>query len=348
MAEEGYPARLLLDLLKDLALNYEYQPTASGLRQFGDEHFKGSTTVKGAYLKNRFYDCEKALKSNGENATLNVRDEYFDAIAVKAGYKDLLDYLKAKGYKTQNKPVGGHLNHQVLYQRNPPESAEWLDKYVLGARVLPAFLGVTPVVILVYFMLLQQPQTSVAVYLTGIVICFLLAWGLSGWLATRGKYWENRLFFGDGNKGFATAYFMLYHEPSKYSIEQKQLYRSKVARYFNIDFPKKEDEQEDDTLALQRLHRAAFTIKNVVKSVVIRSALIRYGFLRNLIPSAILAAVLCLPGLVYAWWQADLILMILLGLYAFASIYYYLFHEKAVRRASEAYARYLIDEFLSR
>lgn len=345
MADHGYSAEACLELLKELAIKYEYEPTGPGLHRLGKQGIINGVSEK--YLNNIFLKCKNALDSD-LFATVNFNQDNLDSIAKKAGYENFHAYLNEKGYGIPNKAVDPQLSHQVLYQRNPPESAEWLDKYVLGARVLPAFLGVMPIVILVYFMLLQQSQISAAVYLTGIIICFLLAWGLSGWLATRGKHWENRLFFGNGNKGFATAYFMLYHEPSKYSLEQKQLYRSKVTRYFNIDFPKKEDEQEDDTLALQRLHRAAFTIKNVVKSVVIRSALIRYGFLRNLIPSAILASVLCLPGLVYAWWKADLILMILLGLYAFGAIYYYLFHERAVRRASEAYARYLIDEFLSR
>ncbi|MBL6447067.1 hypothetical protein JMN32_12160 [Fulvivirga sp. 29W222] len=343
MADNGYPVEACLELLKELAYKHNYGPDGPGLYKLGKDCEIG---VPAEYLKNSYYEFSNLLKTNPK-ATKSFKNNYFDVIAREVGCSDLKDFVSRKGYSVPQ-PTEYQASHHVLYQRNPPEAAEWIDKYVLGARVLPALLGVMPLMILIYALLIDRNERSSSIYIIGLLICVALAWGLSGWLATQGKRWEKRLFFSEGRKGFATAYMMLFSIRSKYSDNQKVQYRQKITRYFGIEFPSKEDELEDDKLALQKLHRAVFTLKNVVKSVVIRSALIRYGFLRNLIPAALLAAVLCAPGLLYAWWQADLLFVILLGLYAFASIYYYLFHEKAVRRASEAYARYLIDEFLSR
>ncbi|MBL3656673.1 hypothetical protein [Fulvivirga sediminis] len=345
MADQSYPVQVCLKLLEELAIKHGYKFTGGGLHKLVIDG--KIENVKEKYLKNTFYECRNAQKLDPQ-ATKSFRIENIDAIAKSAGYDDMKDFLSKHNLYASSDPFEVKLSNKLLTDFNPKESSEWLDKYMLGARFLPALLGLIPLVIWIYFSALKDTQETPTLYVIGLFICVALAWGLSAWLATLGKKWEKKIFFAEGQKGFPTAYMMLYGATSKYSEDQKIKYRDKLIRYFDIEMPTKLEEQENEALAVQKLNQASYQLKNVVKSVVIRSALIRYGFLRNLIPSAWLAIILSLPALAYAWWHADILLLSILSIYAFAAACYCMFYEDSVRKSSEAYGRYLIDEFMSR
>ena len=349
MAKEGYPAKALIKLLEEVAEKNEYPPTKSGIARYGKYiHKKGLSFFSDRYLENCYLDFEKALETD-PSAIVNPKQEFFDSIAKNAGYQNLKDFLLKNGYpeKKEQKPVKRtSIDH--LLKRNPPHTKEWLDKYTFGAQIMPAFLGVFPLLITLVLVMPDYKPEAGNYFIFGIVIGFGLVIALSGWLAIAGKRWESKIFFSNGKKGFPTTYLMLFSMKNKFSEAQKQEYRDKVATYFGIHFPTKAEEETDESTAIQKLHQAGVKINKTIKSTVIRSAQIRYGFHRNLIPASIMAMVMAIPGAIYGVWRGNLPLIGCMVWCMAAGLYYYLFHGKWVKMASEAYARYLIDEFLSR
>ena len=350
MAKEGYPAKALIKLLEEVAEKNGYPPNKKGVANYARETAieKGKLIIQERYLENRYHDFTQAMEKD-QSAVVNPKQELFDLIAEQAGYRNLRDFLLKNGHPVEKKqgPVKRtSIDH--LLKRNPPHTKEWLDKYTFGAQIMPAFLGGFPLLITLVLVMPDYKPEAGNYFIFGIVIGFGLVIALSGWLAIAGKRWESKIFFSNGKKGFPTTYLMLFSMKNKFSEAQKQEYRDKVATYFGIHFPTKAEEETDESTAIQKLHQAGVKINKTIKSTVIRSAQIRYGFHRNLIPASIMAIVMAIPGAIYGVWRGNLPLIGCMVWCMAAGLYYYLLHGKWVKMASEAYARYLIDEFLSR
>ncbi|MGD1840078.1 MAG: hypothetical protein ACFB0B_04165 [Thermonemataceae bacterium] len=348
MAKKRYPAIALIKLMEEAAEAKGYPPTKKGVTQYSkelDNNADKEAEFEDRYVYSRYLDYEKLMT---ENAFVSPRKDFFDFIAKEAGYEDLHQYLEEHHYEIrEGKDIPDFRKLSTLRQQNPPAPLEWIDQYIVGARILPTFLGVLPLFITLFFVKADHKDTSYLLTF-GLIICFGLVVGLAGWVAILGKWWEYKLFFSEGKPGFPTTYLMLFAWRSKFSTAEKQAYREKVTTYFGISFPLQAQETKNKTEAIQKLREAGMKVRNAVKTVVIRSALIRYGLLRNLVPASLLALFFAVVGFAYGLWQYNFLLMIcMMGLSPFYLIYY-VKHAKWVVLASEAYARYLINEFLSR
>lgn len=350
MAKEKYPVGVVLKLLTEVAQRYNEEGFT---RKISERLMKKYNLEVGV---DYFYNDYTVLKYKNLEITIERPKENLDVLAKEVDCENFDQYLSKIGYRVPEKDktrkriflTTEALPSEFLLKRNPPHTREWLDKYTIGAQIMPAFLGVFPLLITLALIMPEYKPEADTYFIFGIIIGFGLVIALSGWLAIVGKRWENRIFFFNRNKGFPTTYLMLFSTKSKYSEAQKQEYRDKVATCFGILFPAQEEEITDETTAIQKLHQAGMKVKNVIESARIRSAQIKYGFHRNLIPASVLGMVMAIPGAAYGVWKGNLSLIGCMAWCFAAGLYYYLFHNKWVKMASEAYARYLIDEFLSR
>ena len=350
MAKEKYPVGIILKLLLEVAERYNVE----GFTRQISENLKTKYNLK--VTKDYFYNNYTDLKNRSLDSTIGRSKENLDVLAKEVDCENFDQYLSKIGYQVAEKGKTKESiflkteesNSEFLLKRNPPHTKEWLDKYTFGAQIMPAFLGVFPLLTTLALVMPDYKPEADNYFIFGIVIGFGLAIALSGWLAMVGKRWESKIFFSNGKKGFPTTYLMLFSMKNKFSEAQKQEYRDKVATYFGILFPTKAEEESDETEAIQKLHQAGVKINKTIKSTVIRAAQIRYGFHRNLIPASIMAMVMAIPGAIYGVWRGNLPLIGCMVWCMAAGLYYYLLHGKWVKMASEAYARYLIDEFLSR
>ena len=350
MAKEKYPVKVVFKLLTEVAQRYNKE-------EFTREISKKLMKKYGLDVgEDYFYNDYTVLKYKNLDIAVVRPKENLDVLAKEVDCENFDHYLSKIGYQFAEKGKTKESiflkteesNSEFLLKRNPPHTKEWLDKYTFGAQIMPAFLGVFPLLITLVLVMSDYKPEAGNYFIFGIVIGFGLVIALSGWLAIAGKRWESKIFFSNGKKGFPTTYLMLFSMKNKFSEAQKQEYRDKVATYFGIHFPTKAEEETDESTAIQKLHQAGVKINKTIKSTVIRSAQIRYGFHRNLIPASIMAMVMAIPGAIYGVWRGNLPLIGCMVWCMAAGLYYYLLHGKWVKMASEAYARYLIDEFLSR
>lgn len=347
MTKDGYYAEALVKLIDEVVKKNGLIPCQKGVAKYGKSK-EGTWIIGDRYLEERYRNYQDGLKEN-PSLIVSPRKDYFDVIAKEAGFKNLEDFLTKNGFPTKKIESPSRLESKDhLSKGNPPHANEWIDKYIVGARIMPAFLGVFPLFITLFFVAVENKDWSNSTLAFAFFIGLGLTLGLAGWLSIFGKRWESKLFFHDGKKGFPTTYMMLFSTPGRYSEARKVAYRQKISAYFGIPFPSKEEELANEREAIQKLNEAGVRVKNTVKSVVIRSALTRYGFQRNLVPASLLATVLAIPCMALGIWKNNVPLMGAMALCLAAGAYYSLRYPKWLKAASEAYARYLIDDFLSR
>ena len=348
MAKEGYYAEALVKLIDEAVAKNGFTPgKIRGVIQF-EKGKKGGWIFGERYLENQYRKLQEGLEKDPLHI-VNPQKEFFDAVAKEAWYKDLEDFLVRNSYPAKKiEPTPRFENKDHLSKGNPTHKEEWIDKYIVGARILPAFLGIFPLLVTLFFIVIEGNGWPGSTWAFMVFIGFGLTLALSGWLSIFGKRWESKIFFRDGKKGFPTTYMMLFSTKGRYTEERKVEYRKKVSAYFGITFPSKEEELANEIRAIQKLDEAGVRVKNAVKSVVIRSALTRYGFQRNLVPASLLAMGLAVPCMAYGIWKNNVPLAGTMVVCLVAGGYYYLRQSKWVKVASEAYARYLIDDFLSR
>ena len=345
---QKYPVWVLLKLLAMVAKKHGSNQFTERISKRIKEKYNLSVTTK--YFSNDYAE----LKNKYEHALVRRSKPNLEALVKEAGYETLDQYLSGIGFQPGEMSESGQDEHNFkarldqILKRNPPHANEWIDKYIVGARIMPAFLGVFPLFITLFFVAVENRDWSNSTLAFAFFIGLGLTLGLAGWLSIFGKRWESKLFFHDGKKGFPTTYMMLFSTPGRYSEARKVAYRQKISAYFGIPFPSKEEELANEREAIQKLNEAGVRVKNTVKSVVIRSALTRYGFQRNLVPASLLATVLAIPCMALGIWKNNVPLMGAMALCLAAGAYYSLRYPKWLKAASEAYARYLIDDFLSR
>ncbi len=350
MAKKGFPAKALLQLMNELAKKSGYSQDRSGvaaLQRSKDFKEKGSI-IGDRYLENRYGEYDKKVDQDPA-ARVACKEDYFDIVAQMTGYGDLRDFLIKNNHEDKKQEIlKPKKNTEHLSKGNPPQHNEYIDKYVLEARLLPSFLGFFPLLVFIFFAEFADHEVSESELWAVKILCLGLVVGFSGWIATTGKKYDGKTFFGTGKKGFPTAYMMLYASYGKYTEEEKREYREKVRDYFGLEFQTKEEEAMDESVAIQQLSKAASRVNKTVKSVVIRSAIAKYGFHRNLVPASKLALTFATAAIGFSFWKAHWSMLLFQSLLFAAFLLYYLSYRRWIIKSSEDYARYLIDEFLSR
>lgn len=296
-----------------------------------------------------------ALNASEKRVDIGMKYSNLLTICQYVGYKSYKYFLEKNSIDINEAETSVHREIttrkiEILQRGNHNNENEWLDKYVLGARIIPALFGLIPLVLTLSILVFQSTDiTNTAIILVAILF-ITLGYGLSGWLSTMGKQTEAKFFHSHSKRGFPTSYLMLFSYKSEYSTEVKQKYRDEITAFFGIEFPAQEEEKKNEKSTLQKLHEATFKIKNNVKTKIIRSSNIRYGKIRNSIPSSLMGLSLSLAGLVTGVFVSDLLAIIVLSIsFVFYLLtYLYLKTYKSLESASRLYAKYLIEEFLSR
>lgn len=304
------------------------------------------------YLHQRRLDAINAAKQSTE---VGIRVIGIETMARFLGYSSFSDFetknadqidalMKASNLKIEP----GDLN--ILHNRNPPHKNYWIDRYKLEARVIPAFFGLFPLVLLLGTLAVQSSEINNLMIVLVTIVFALISFQLTGWISTQGKKVQDKVFMGEGKKGFPTSHSMLYAFKGDFDLDQKQKYRDANTAFFGIVFPSLEEEQLDDSAAISKLNQAAYSVKNNVKSNIIFSSNIRYGKIRNSIPASLMGTIWSLVGLVTGIILNDMWLIILLSfsLASYILIYIRLRSYKGLKEAANLYSKYLLEEFLSR
>lgn len=300
---------------------------------------------------NRYLENLYGLTEKDDREVRNVDQEYINSISRHLGYIDIQDYLIKEKY------VDPETNVQIqpksidqLLSRNPPYPNEWIDKYILGARFIPSLVALICLPTTFVILTLDKKDIPNIILLVILLIYISIAYVISGWNSIKGKEYQEKYFFTKGKNGLPTVYLMLYNEESKYSNNQKLEYREKVKAYFGLDLKSKKEESEDIISAIQLLNEAGIKVKDAVKSNIIRSSNIRYGLIRNLVPATLLGSVLSILSLGIGLFLNDQLTLITFSILAIIlfMVHLQLRYGKTLRQAAEAYATYLLDEFLSR
>ena len=299
------------------------------------------------YLSMRFKEAEESLNVK----MLSLDSDKLDSIAEECGYDNITDFLIRKGYIDEDtEGVIPSKNLDRLWKRNPPHPSEWLDKYILGARIVPALVAISsiPITLLLLASQYQMPSNLSLIFI--LILFSALAYSIAAWNSENGKNYEKKYFHSSKGMGFPTTYLMLYSYNSNYVESQKIEYRQNISAYFNINFLSEEQEKKNINRTKDLLNQAGIKVKNNVNSNKIRSANIKYGLIRNLIPATLVASILSflclLIGILLSQTQILICFSIMAPIFIIAHIQ--LRFGNSFKNAAEAFAIYLLDEFLSR
>ncbi len=359
MKNTDYNSHALLLLIEECTKKSNVQLDLAGItktyeniKEFAEKNDNQNVAELDEYLYKIY---RQAFIASEKGVGIGMKYSNLLTVCKYAGYKDFKDFLEKKSIEINEAEtsVNKEITRQkieILQRGNPNNENEWFDKYVIGARVVPALFGLIPLALTLSLIVLQSTEITNTVIILVTILFIALGYGLSGWLSTLSKKTEDKVFHSKGKRGFPTSYLMLFAYKSEYSTEVKQKYRDGISAFFGIEFPTQEEEKRNELFALQKLHEATFKVKNNVRNKIIRSSNIRYGKIRNSIPSSLMGVFLSLVGFLIGVIMVNQLMMLLLGVcFGFYLItYLYLNTYKSLLSASKLYAKYLLEEFLSR
>lgn len=336
--------QILDDFIRKKKIN---PPDAKGLRQWCEkEELENDEVLGEKYLSNWFSNLKKKEPSD----SVGLYEEKIIGVVKELGYVDLRDFLDQNGYVDDSGELLPVKNLETLRQSNPPHTNEWLDKYIISARLVPGLISLLPLILLFVIRIFEQNEIS-NFLLTVFGFLFLsILYLLSNLIAALGRNFERKYFEMRGLKILPTAYLMSCLHESCFTERQKSEYRKKVLSYFQLCLLSNEQEKKNKIEALQLLAEAGEKVKNTVKKDTIRSANIQYGLFRNLVPSTLIGLVFSMSCVIYSIGNSSptvLTIFIMLSVMLLISHLILRFGNQ-VRNMGETFATYLLNEFLSR
>lgn len=301
------------------------------------------------WLYNTYGCIEEDIKL--EKTSRPVQINFLESILKYLSYRDLDDFLKKNGFGTSENPeIVKKIDVAYIESKNEKYSSSYYDfLYKMGARFLPSAIALFCLPVFSYTLIFDNHEQYQSISFLIPVVYILLVIAQHGWIATLGKKYEENFF--QKRNGFPSEYLMLYSHESDYTDEDKDDYRKRIESCFdNLRLKGKQEELEDVKSALRLLRKAYLKIKIPVKGVTIISANTKYGQTRNLIPATlILCALSFLTSISGLLMNSFLTYTIQIGIFLLAiSWHLYLRKGDLLKRTAEAYATYLINEFLGR
>ncbi|MDN5201262.1 hypothetical protein QQ008_07815 [Fulvivirgaceae bacterium BMA10] len=322
-------------------------PNSKGLKHWGDkrEKLQNGDILEAKFLSNWYSKLEKLQPSD----IVTFYEEKLIGVFQDLNYSGVDDFLKKNRFSDDTGNLLPIKDLKALRSLNPPHPNEWIDKYTLSARFIPSIIALSNIPIFLSILSISKEVIPNFIVLIVLGLFVTVANGISGWISTKGKTFQDKYFSLD-KLGLPTSYLMLFDFDSKYSENQKVEYRDKVKAFFDLCLKSKPEEIEDKFGAVQLLSEAGIKVKDNVKSNIIRSCNIRYGQIRNLIPATIIGAIISLLCVLIGIVLNDMLIVITSAIMAIALISWHLHlrYGKSLRIAAETYATYLINEFLSR
>jgi len=345
-------AKAFLSILDMAAQKFNCSTPNETMGQNIKTRYNLSQTSK--YFGNKYHE----LKAKDPDQIVSAQEAPFNALAHVTGYKNFKNYLIQKGYPLppkntaaatatkqtdkNNQPDKNKL--QALQQYNTVNPAQSGKKYYWQTQVIPALVAFAPLFISIG--ILYQTSSKILAFLT-------LGWAATGLLMAKviagmGKSIEKKMLEKNGIMQYPTITKMIYTAKGTFRDDQKEEYRKKINALFHIQFPNKHEEAENPAQATICLNSAISKLKEYVKTNKIEAAHLRYMQYRNLLPALCMAFIFSLLGsLPHLLGGQSEALYLQLGLLAGTIILFFI-TTKNITTASEAFAQYLIEEFLRR
>jgi hypothetical protein len=226
------------------------------------------------------------------------------------------------------------------------------DTYTIYARILPALVSATPLIVLWYFLLREPDWKDLLIFLTSLKFIGTLSLSLvflyfyAHFIRITSKYFQRR-YFG-ASRGFPTTYFLLYDDQT-YSVDYKDKFRERVRKVLKLRPLDASNEHLNPQEARNRLTECFDHIRlRIGNGKLVLAHNIWYGFARNLIGGCLYAGLFCILNIFLGWriFHAPA----LISVSAFLLIVYLAilaFRRPILVQNAEAYARQLIAEFMS-
>lgn len=226
-----------------------------------------------------------------------------------------------------------------------------INKYILFARLLPAFITVMPATLVYFFLTLKYSNYSISEYLqsqtfiVGVSATFALSYLISMVVRELGAFLERRYFMD--KLGFPTTYLML-REDNRIPDQTKRAFRDRVLADYQLDLSRAIQGQGRPNEAIGLLTQASRILSTKYQQhQQVKDANIAYGFSRNVSGGLFISLPCAIVGILVGLWLhipqltfwsacATLILAPIAA-----------FHKKWIINNAERYAHKLIAVYLS-
>ena len=222
------------------------------------------------------------------------------------------------------------------------------DKYNINARILPAIIGIVPIILFFNFSdwkILQLIKKSLEIQIiSNISLSLILIYFLAQVCRGISKEFE-RILFRD-EKGFPTTELLLWSNKT-FSNQYKSAIRNKIKQDFNIELPTLIEEDNDPMSARTVISESIGRIRNKVgKGKLLLQHNIEYGFARNLIAASLIGCIISLISLVIFFSQHELSYVYVFSLLTVFYLIYLIMSKNILKRYSLLYAKRLFIEYL--
>ncbi|MDP3988058.1 MAG: hypothetical protein Q8P80_02845 [Candidatus Levybacteria bacterium] len=227
------------------------------------------------------------------------------------------------------------------------------SQYYVIARIFPATLSSVPFFILHYFFLRDRIgdfliELSSIKWLSDVTISVALIFLLVQISRLISKEFYEKIIYSDG-LGLPTTNYLL-HLDSFYSAEFTKKIHQKIFNDFNINIPSAKKEISDEIGSRKKIAEAVNLIRTKVGAGnLVQQHNIEYGFIRNIIGGSVIATIVSiLNAVIFYWIYFDKIAFILSGIIAIVYLLLVGFGKKLIHSFGTAYARVLIQEYMSK
>lgn len=227
------------------------------------------------------------------------------------------------------------------------------NRYTIIARIFPAILSSIPFFVLHYFFLRDKIGNFLVElfnikWLSDITISIALIFLLVQLIRFISKEFLERRIYSDG-LGLPTTNYLL-HLDSFYSPDFTKQIHQKIFYDFKISIPTIKKERFDEVISRKKIVEAVNLIRiKVGDGKLVRQHNIEYGFIRNMVGgSAIAATISILNMAIFRWVYFNLIAFILSDIVAILYLLLILFGKFLIKFFGIAYAKILIQEYMSK
>lgn len=227
-----------------------------------------------------------------------------------------------------------------------------MNVYYFRARLLPTGLTCIPLFILIHSVILKNygstltPILSVLPLLSSMGISFAFVFILTQINRVFSKEIFQRFYFKDEIEMPTTNYLMW--ADSYYEASTKEKLRTKIQAIYDIVLNSPIDEASDDISSRKKIVIAVSQIRNSLReNTFIFRHNIEYGFFRNLLGGCVIAIVLSIFTVSYAYYHQDQTLLKVGITLAIVYAIPIVFSKKILSVYGNNYAKILFEQFLS-
>lgn len=351
MANQEYDPRVMKMLVEEAA-------TKADLKTNSTDLIKLSTTISTemeidegqlGFITEKYLDTlyRNSLNAIAKGEMLKKNSQLIDTLLRYIGVNSFEEYQESNAV---NLVSLSELSTNDSSSNPHGRPGKPFDMYDLLARLLPTFIGLTPLIVLLVFSIYTSlfEDRIGSMTLVGIVSFIMVGvsfsvLAFSNVVAGMSKIYQNKYFIK--RNGFPTTYLMLYEDPT-YSDEYKSHYRDKISKLFKLKSLPYDEEQESRSKSIQWLNSATEFVKHFVYKGLVRTQNIRYGFTRNLIGATFFGIPFSIMGGIIGLLIDSIGLTITSIFLLIAYSVILIFKKHLLIESAEAYGKELIANFM--